>query len=120
MTTASSRSGSTDGRTAAVILAAGLGTRMRSKRPKVLHPLCGRPMLAYVLDAWEALVDMVALTGRAVVVYSPATESMTEVGGQRAGVALQAEPLGTGDAVRAALDALPGDVDEILVLSGDV
>src|SRR3989304_320285 len=37
--------------TVAIVLAAGLGTRMRSRRPKVLHPLCGRPMLAYVLDA---------------------------------------------------------------------
>ena len=37
---------------AAVVLAAGLGTRMKSRVPKVLHPLCGRPMLAYVLDAW--------------------------------------------------------------------
>ena len=41
------------GRTAAVVLAAGLGTRMRSRTPKILHPLCGRPMLAFVLDAWE-------------------------------------------------------------------
>ena len=40
------------GRTTAVVLAAGLGTRMKSALPKVLHPLCGRPMLAYVLDAW--------------------------------------------------------------------
>ena len=36
-----------------MILAAGLGTRMRSRVPKVLHPLCGRPMVAYVLDAWH-------------------------------------------------------------------
>ncbi|MEA2578043.1 MAG: bifunctional UDP-N-acetylglucosamine pyrophosphorylase / glucosamine-phosphate N-acetyltransferase, partial [Chloroflexota bacterium] len=41
------------GRTTAVVLAAGLGTRMKSALPKVLHPLCGRPMLAYVLDAWD-------------------------------------------------------------------
>ena len=38
-------------RALAVILAAGLGTRMKSARPKILHPLCGRPMLAYVVDA---------------------------------------------------------------------
>jgi bifunctional UDP-N-acetylglucosamine pyrophosphorylase/glucosamine-1-phosphate N-acetyltransferase len=36
-----------------VVLAAGLGTRMRSATPKVLHPLCGRPRLAYMLDAWS-------------------------------------------------------------------
>ena len=40
--------------TVAVVLAAGLGTRMKSAIPKVLHPLCGRPMLAYVLDAWAS------------------------------------------------------------------
>src|SRR3954454_21961820 len=38
-------------RTVAVVLAAGLGTRMKSATPKVLHPLCGRPMIQYVLDA---------------------------------------------------------------------
>ena len=43
--------------TAAVVLAAGLGTRMKSATPKVLHPLCGRPMLAYVLDAWASTED---------------------------------------------------------------
>src|SRR5919112_3540476 len=107
MTTSSSRPGSTEGRTAAVILAAGLGTRMRSKQPKVLHPLCGRPMLAYVLDAWESLVAMAGLEGRAVVVYSPQTESIREMVGDRAVLALQPEPRGTGDAVRAALDVLP-------------
>ena len=43
--------------TVAVVLAAGLGTRMKSAVPKVLHPLCGRPMLAYVLDAWASTAD---------------------------------------------------------------
>ena len=52
------------GRTTAVVLAAGLGTRMRSAVPKVLHPLCGRPMLAYVLDAWsEAATETETETG---------------------------------------------------------
>jgi bifunctional UDP-N-acetylglucosamine pyrophosphorylase/glucosamine-1-phosphate N-acetyltransferase len=120
MTTSSSRPGPIEGRTAAVILAAGLGTRMRSKRPKVLHELCGRPMLAYVLDAWESLVAMAGLEGRAVVVYSPATEPIRDVVADRAALALQREPRGTGDAVRAALEALPDTVDEVLVLSGDV
>ena len=72
-------------RTAAVVLAAGLGTRMRSRTPKILHPLCGRPMLAYVLDAWdEALVELDG-TDRAaappVVVYSPMTEAIRDVVG---------------------------------------
>jgi bifunctional UDP-N-acetylglucosamine pyrophosphorylase/glucosamine-1-phosphate N-acetyltransferase len=120
MTNDSSRLGSTGGRTAAVILAAGLGTRMRSRVPKVLHPMCGRPMVAYVLDAWDALAATGAAVGGAVVVYSPATEAVTSVIGDRAGLALQAEPRGTGDAVAAALTRLPDDVAEVLVLSGDV
>src|SRR5262249_20569686 len=74
-------------RTAAVVLAAGLGTRMRSRTPKILHPLCGRPMLAYVLDAWdEALVELDGTDGGAVpplVVYSPAPAAGAEVVGGR-------------------------------------
>jgi bifunctional UDP-N-acetylglucosamine pyrophosphorylase / glucosamine-1-phosphate N-acetyltransferase len=118
MSTPSPTSGSATGRTAAVILAAGLGTRMRSKRPKVLHHLCGRPMLAYVLDAWiDAAPDGAPPP---IVVYSPATESILEALGDRAVPALQAEPRGTGDAVRAGLAALPKNIDEVVVLSGDV
>jgi bifunctional UDP-N-acetylglucosamine pyrophosphorylase/glucosamine-1-phosphate N-acetyltransferase len=97
---------------------------MKSATPKVLHPLCGRPMLAYVLDAWDetastdpAAADPVA---RPVVVYSPAVEAIREPFADRADFALQDEPRGTGDAVRAALAAVPDDADEILVLSGDV
>jgi len=126
MTTPPSSSGPAGGRTAAVILAAGLGTRMRSTVPKVLHPLCGRAMLAYVLDAWEGLAGAEARAEAgwarepATVVYSPATEAIGEVVGDRARLALQLEPRGTGDAVAAALRALPDEVDEVLVLSGDV
>lgn len=99
----------------AVVLAAGLGTRMRSTLPKVLHPICGRPMIEYVLDA------ALAATGtRPLVVHSPATEAVRDAVAARAETALQDVPRGTGDALRAALDALPDDVEEILVLSGDV
>src|SRR5829696_8452333 len=105
---------------------------MRSRTPKILHLLCGRPMLAYVLDAWESAAA--SLNGTAagaavrraggnagpVVVYSPATEAVREVVGDRGTLALQEVPRGTGDAVRAALDALPDDATEVLVLSGDV
>jgi bifunctional UDP-N-acetylglucosamine pyrophosphorylase/glucosamine-1-phosphate N-acetyltransferase len=102
-----------------VVLAAGLGTRMKSATPKVLHPLCGRPMLAYVLDAWASTAD--GLRGaRPLVVYSPAVAALTEVFGERADFALQDEPRGTGDAVNAALAVVPPDATEILVLSGDV
>jgi bifunctional UDP-N-acetylglucosamine pyrophosphorylase/glucosamine-1-phosphate N-acetyltransferase len=115
-----------------VILAAGLGTRMRSRTPKVLHLLCGRPMLAYVLDAWEAArsSDATPEAGdpsvvkaepkSAVVVYSNATKAVRDMVDDRARVALQAKPRGTGDAVRAALGAIPDEAEEIVVLSGDV
>ncbi len=105
--------------TVAVVLAAGLGTRMRSRLPKVLHTLCGRPMLAYVIDAWESTADGAA-AGRPVIVYSPAVEAIAAVFAERGTLALQAEPRGTGDAVRAGLTAVPAEATEILVLSGDV
>ncbi len=100
----------------AVVLAAGLGTRMRSRLPKVLHPLLGRPMLAYVLDAARAA------TGgrRPIVVYSPATAAVREAVAGEADVALQDAPIGTGDALRAGLAAVAADTAEILVLIGDV
>jgi bifunctional UDP-N-acetylglucosamine pyrophosphorylase/glucosamine-1-phosphate N-acetyltransferase len=98
-----------------VILAAGLGTRMKSRKPKVLHELCGRPMLGYVLDAAREVSGR-----RPVVVYSPATAETLAIFAGEADFALQEAPLGTADAVRAALAATPSDAGEILVLSGDV
>ena len=57
----------------AIVMAGGLGTRMRSSVPKLLHPLCGRPMLAYVVDAARAA------TGRdPIVVTSPATAAVRD------------------------------------------
>jgi bifunctional UDP-N-acetylglucosamine pyrophosphorylase/glucosamine-1-phosphate N-acetyltransferase len=91
---------------------------MRSRAPKVLHELCGRPMLAYVLDAWADVAGPDAPP--AIVVYSPVSAAVTGVFADRATFALQEEPRGTGDALRAALAAVPGDAAEIVVLSGDV
>lgn len=111
-------------RTVALVLAAGLGTRMKSSLPKVLHPLCGRPMLAFVLDAWtETVADDAAdgtATVRPVVVISPAVARIAEAFGDRADFAVQDAPRGTGDAVRAGLAAVPDDAAEVVVLSGDV
>jgi bifunctional UDP-N-acetylglucosamine pyrophosphorylase/glucosamine-1-phosphate N-acetyltransferase len=117
-----SRSEST-GRTAAIVLAAGLGTRMHSRLPKVLHPLCGRPMLAFVLDAWLEIDDDAGDESLAapIVVYSPATAGLLDVALPGApNFAQQEIPMGTADAVRAGLEAIPEDVAEVLVLSGDV
>lgn len=88
---------------------------MRSRTPKLLHAVCGRPMLAYVLDAAR-----LATGERPLVVYSAATEALRAVFGEDADFALQDQQRGTADAVRAALDVLPADVGEIVVLSGDV
>lgn len=88
---------------------------MKSRIPKLLHPLLGRPMLAYVIDAAREA------TGRPpVVVYSPATAAVREAFAGEAEFAFQDEPRGTGDAVRAGLAVVPADAREVLVLSGDV
>jgi len=94
-------------------MAAGLGTRMKSRTPKLLHPLAGRPMVAYVVDAGRE-----ATGRRPIVVTSPATATVRDAIDD-VDFVLQAEPRGTGDAVAAALAALPDDADEILVLTGD-
>ncbi|MCZ7590323.1 MAG: bifunctional UDP-N-acetylglucosamine diphosphorylase/glucosamine-1-phosphate N-acetyltransferase GlmU [Gaiella sp.] len=96
-------------RLAAVVMAGGLGTRMRSALPKHLHPILGRRMVDWVLEAARPL-DPAPL----VVVASPDTASAFE----GVAVAVQEQPLGTGDAVRSAREAL-ADADEVLVLSGD-
>ncbi len=88
---------------------------MRSSLPKVLHHLCGRPMIEYVLDA-----AIKATGSRPIVVFSPATEKVRDAVAVTAETALQDVPRGTGDALRAALAVLDADVEEILVLSGDV
>ena len=95
-------------------MAAGLGTRMRSRTPKLLHPLAGRPMVSYVVDAGRAATDR-----RPVVVTSPATAAVRDALGDGVDYVLQAEPRGTGDAVAAAIANLPDDVEEVLVLTGD-
>jgi bifunctional UDP-N-acetylglucosamine pyrophosphorylase/glucosamine-1-phosphate N-acetyltransferase len=96
---------------AAVVMAGGLGTRMRSATPKHLHPLLGRRMVDWVV---EAVRD--AGVERIVVVASP--ESADSFQGIE--VAVQREPLGTGDAVRTARDALAGLDGDVAVVNGDV
>jgi bifunctional UDP-N-acetylglucosamine pyrophosphorylase / glucosamine-1-phosphate N-acetyltransferase len=96
---------------AAVVMAGGLGTRMRSATPKHLHPLLGRRMVDWVV---EAVRD--AGVERIVVVASP--ESADSFEGIE--VAVQHEPLGTGDAVRTAHDALAGLDGDVAVVNGDV
>ncbi|MBA3329983.1 MAG: bifunctional UDP-N-acetylglucosamine diphosphorylase/glucosamine-1-phosphate N-acetyltransferase GlmU [Actinobacteria bacterium] len=95
---------------AAVIMAAGLGKRMRSATPKHLHPLLGRRMVDWVIDAARPLE-----AAPLVVVASPNTRELFE----GVEVAVQERPLGTGDAVASARELLEGRSREVLVLSGD-
>ncbi|RGP53397.1 bifunctional UDP-N-acetylglucosamine diphosphorylase/glucosamine-1-phosphate N-acetyltransferase GlmU [Pseudomonas abyssi] len=98
-----------------VILAAGQGTRMRSKLPKVLHPVAGKPMLGHVIDCARSLsptrIHVVIGHGAELVRERLAAEDIHWV--------LQTEQLGTGHAVAQALPGTEG-ADQVLVLYGDV
>src|SRR5690349_23513231 len=96
---------------AAVVMAAGIGTRMKSATPKHLHPILGRRMVDWVVDAARG-----AGVERLVVVSSPQTRELFE----DVEVVVQEKPLGTGDAVRCARTALEGFAGDVLVLNGDV
>src|SRR5438477_480905 len=104
---------------AAVILAAGSGTRMKSAIPKVMHPIAGRPMIAYPLEALRPLSPAATL-----VVIGPRMESVAAIVAP-AECVVQDPPLGTGDAVRTAMRALDGrlapqgPIEDVLVLYGD-
>jgi len=96
---------------AAVVMAGGLGTRMKSATPKHLHPLLGRRMVDWVVRAAQD-----AGVARVVVVASPDTAALYD----SVEVAVQRVPLGTGDAVRSAHEALASLTGDVLVLNGDV
>jgi bifunctional UDP-N-acetylglucosamine pyrophosphorylase/glucosamine-1-phosphate N-acetyltransferase len=97
---------------AAIILAAGLGTRMRSTRPKVMHPLGGRPMVRHLLAAVEQRF------GRVVVVVGPDMPDL-EAAIAPHGVAVQRERLGTAHAALQAMPQLGGHDGDVAVLYGD-
>ena len=100
----------TGSKLAAVVLAAGLGTRMRSETPKHLHPLLGRRLADWVIEAVRELGP-----DPLVVVTSPDTRDAFE----NAEVAVQQEPRGTGDAAAAARTSLEGFDGDVLVVTGD-
>jgi bifunctional UDP-N-acetylglucosamine pyrophosphorylase/glucosamine-1-phosphate N-acetyltransferase len=100
---------------AAVILAAGKGTRMKSARHKVLHPLAGRPMIEHLLAALAELGPE-----RTVVVVGDGREQLEKALAGRAEFAVQEPQLGTGHAVQQAEAALAGFAGDVLVLYGDV
>jgi len=99
---------------AAIVLAAGKGTRMKSDLPKVLHPVCGLPMVAHVVRALRG-----AGVERIVVVVGHGGEKVQEALGDSVEYAWQREQLGTGHAVRCAVEALKGHEGPVVVASGD-
>ena len=100
---------------AAVILAAGQGTRMESDLPKVLHPLAGKPLVAYAIETARALAG-----ARPVVVVGPGADPVREAMGESATFVEQAERLGTGHAVLQAREVLQGQSDLVLVTYADM
>ena len=101
---------------AIVIMAAGKGTRLKSQRPKVLHTVGGKPLLAHVITATSRIVSPADIF---VVVGHHAEKVEAAVAGTGVKFVLQAEQLGTGHAIKCAEQAVAG-YDDVLVLSGDV
>lgn len=104
---------------AAIVLAAGKSTRMRSKMPKVLHPVCGQPLLAHILNALSA-----ASVSRRIVIVGHQAEAVQETLNKRFGegqleFALQTEQKGTGHAALMASPLLTGHTGTLLVVPGD-
>ncbi|MGE5375309.1 MAG: bifunctional UDP-N-acetylglucosamine diphosphorylase/glucosamine-1-phosphate N-acetyltransferase GlmU [Bacteroidota bacterium] len=99
----------------AVLLAAGQGTRMKSDLPKVLHPLCGKPMVWYVLEALKA-----AATEKPVVVIGHGAQAVQKYLGESADCVLQEPQLGTGHAAMQAESLLRGKTDLVIVTYADM
>lgn len=99
----------------AVLLAAGQGTRMKSDLPKVLHPLCGKPMLWHVLEALKEVT-----TELPVVVVGHGAEAVTRYLGDSACTVLQEPQLGTGHAAMQAESLLKGKTDMVIVTYADM
>lgn len=102
-------------KTTAVLLAAGFGTRMKSDLPKVLHPLVGRPMVFYGLEAAH-----LAGTETPVLVVGYGAEAVKQVVGANAQYVLQEQQLGTGHAMMQAEALLKGKTDYVIVTYADM
>lgn len=102
---------------AVVILAAGLGTRMKSNKAKVLHELLGRPMVSYVVET------AIQIAGQNVIlVVGNQAETVKTIVSEKADLAYayQEEQLGTGHAVICALPHIPAHIHDVVILCGDV
>jgi bifunctional UDP-N-acetylglucosamine pyrophosphorylase/glucosamine-1-phosphate N-acetyltransferase len=98
-----------------LILAAGHGTRMRSKLPKMLHPLAGKPLVRHALDTAAQVSDE-----KPVVVVGHGEDAVRQAVGEAARFAVQTEQLGTGHAVMCAESILAGRTDLVLVTYADM
>ena len=107
----------TDNDAAVIILAAGLGTRMKSQTAKVLHELSGRPMILYVVETARHVVG-----DNVILVVGHQAEKVRQIVSERYHVtcALQEKQLGTGHAVLTALGHLPAFTRDVIILCGDV
>ncbi len=101
-------------KTMAIVMAAGLGKRMKSKLYKVLHPVCGKPMVRHVIDAIKS-----ANIDRTVVVVGHGAEAVKQLLGDEVEYAMQEQQLGTGHAVMQAESLLKDEHGVTFVLSGD-
>lgn len=102
---------------AVIILAAGLGTRMKSDKAKVLHEIMGVPMVLYVVETAKK-----AIGGSVILVVGHQAEQVREVVSAKMQVsyALQEKQLGTGHAALCALPFLPDETEQVVILCGDV
>ncbi|MBI2305408.1 MAG: bifunctional UDP-N-acetylglucosamine diphosphorylase/glucosamine-1-phosphate N-acetyltransferase GlmU [Chloroflexi bacterium] len=98
----------------AVILAAGKGIRMKSRMPKVLHPICGREMICYPVER------AAEVTSKTILVVGSHGEEIRSLLGDSVDFAVQKQPLGTAHALRCAQPMADGKGENILVLNGDV
>ena len=106
-----------DAKIAVIILAAGLGTRMKSNKAKVLHEVCGKPMVNYVVETAREVAanDVVLVVGHQADIVR---ETVSNIGSFS--FAHQEAQLGTGHAVRCALPHIPEYCQDVVILCGDV
>ncbi len=102
---------------AVIILAAGLGTRMKSDKAKVLHEILGKPMVLYVVETASEVVNK-----EIILVIGYQANKVREIVSKKHEVlyAFQNEQLGTGHAVMCALKHVPGYIEHVVILCGDV
>jgi UDP-N-acetylglucosamine diphosphorylase/glucosamine-1-phosphate N-acetyltransferase len=102
---------------AVIILAAGMGTRMKSDKAKVLHTICNKPMINYVVETAVKIAgrDVIAVVGHQADMVRQIVSKDTEVK-----YAHQKEQLGTGHATMCAIAQIPENIKDVIVLCGDV